>query len=61
MEGGIGAYNNTGRGATFYLELPFLDINEKRRSHEIATKKNLPLRAQSKIRPSIVPGRPCLS
>lgn len=58
--GGIGAYNNTGRGATFYLELPFLDINEKKKPRD-CHKKNLPLRAQSKIRPSIVPGRPCLS
>ena len=38
--GGIGAYNNTGRGATFYLELPFLDINEKEEATRLPQKES---------------------
>ena len=40
MHGGdIGAYNNTDKGATFYLELPLLDINEKAEATRLLQKE----------------------
>lgn len=40
MHGGdIGAYNNTDKGATFYLELPLLDINEKSEATRLLQKE----------------------
>ena len=40
MHGGdIGTYNNTDKGATFYLELPLLDINEKAEATKLLQKK----------------------
>ena len=40
MHGGdIGTYNNTDKGATFYLELPLLDINEKAEATKLLQKE----------------------
>ena len=40
MHGGdIGTYNNTEKGATFYLELPLLDINEKAEATKLLQKE----------------------
>ena len=41
MHGGdIGTYNNTDKGATFYLELPLLDINEKAEATKLLQKRS---------------------
>lgn len=60
MHGGlIRAYNNTNKGATFYLELPLLNTNKKK-NPPIYSKKALLSLPASKIHISIVPERLCL-